>query len=641
MSQAERVERTRGNQIQRDGLAMAVIGVVLLCGARKGHAAALAIGEGSATPGQAQVVLPVSLSIGAGEQLSALAFDVFVDPLSATWQSLALEPTLLAAGKQVQTNVIAPGHVRIVLYGMDRQVLSSGTIAQCVLQIPLSAPAGTSVINLQQGLAADPNGAEQLLALNDGRVWIDPPAASQAFQESNGQVVIEAEHFTSNISRNGKDWVSGAAQAGFSGSAYLEALPNTGVNQNTGYISASPELIYTVQFATAGTYFVWVRGYGDDDSDDSVHAGIDGTAPATADRITGFPVGWTWSRSTMDGVPATLTVSSPGLHTIHLWMREDGLIVDKLLLRTDSSSAAPSGNGPAESPQGGGAPVVDLTPPTIAGIVASSITADAVTIAWQTDELARTTLSIGTSAQYGTLVDGDTALSITHQAVVTGLTASTMYHFKITATDAAGNSTASSDQTALTAPLPDTTPPILSVTTPTNGATVAAGTPINVSGSASDDRAGLVVTVNGTSVSVAADGTFAYTIAGASSGSYVVIVQARDAAGNLTEVRRGMTIQAVTAEPAVTIVSPAQGSVLSSSTVKLVVNVANAQVGVGGIHLDVRLDKKSWKHYYTTDPVTFWAVFKGPHRITVRLVDGNHTQVPGANTEISTSFTVQ
>ena len=51
----------------------------------------------------------------------------------------------------------------------------------------------------------------------------------------------------------------------------------------------------------------------------------------------------------MDGAPATLVVSSTGIHTFHIWMREDGLRLDKILLRINSSSTAPAGAGPPES----------------------------------------------------------------------------------------------------------------------------------------------------------------------------------------------------------------------------------------------------------------------------------------------------
>ena len=172
------------------------------------------------------------------------------------------------------------------------------------------------------------------------------------FQESAGQVVMETDHYDGKVSRNGKDWVFQTSRTGFSGSGYLISSPNTGVTYNTGYLTNSPELIYRVKFTTTGTYAVWVRGVGPTGNDDSLHAGVDGTGPSSADRISGFSTtNWSWTRSTMDGPVATVVVATPGIHTIHLWMREDGLLADKLLLRTNSSSTPPSGAGPAESPR--------------------------------------------------------------------------------------------------------------------------------------------------------------------------------------------------------------------------------------------------------------------------------------------------
>lgn len=179
---------------------------------------------------------------------------------------------------------------------------------------------------------------------------ITPPPA--AFQESAGQVVMEAEHFDGTTARSAHDWTLETAKTGFRGTGYMRALPNNGTSINTGYTTTSPELVFNVNFTTTGTYYVWVRGAADSGTDDSCHAGLDGTGPASADRISGLTTtSWVWKRDTMDAVPATLVIATPGLHTIHLWMREDGLRVDRLLLRKSSSSTAPSGTGPAESPR--------------------------------------------------------------------------------------------------------------------------------------------------------------------------------------------------------------------------------------------------------------------------------------------------
>ena len=185
--------------------------------------------------------------------------------------------------------------------------------------------------------------------------------ALNPFQESSGQVVMEAENFDSKVARSGQDWVAETSQAGYAGSGYRRAMPNNNVNINTGYVTTSPELVYKVKFSTPGTYYVWIRGHASTTSDDSVHVGIDGTGPATSDRMGDFPAAWTWLQTTLDGPVATLTVPNAGVHTIHVWMRQDGLRVDRILLRTSSSSTAPSGTGPAESPR----VAVDTTPPVV------------------------------------------------------------------------------------------------------------------------------------------------------------------------------------------------------------------------------------------------------------------------------------
>src|ERR1017187_11038274 len=101
------------------------------------------------------------------------------------------------------------------------------------------------------------------------------------FTETGGVVVIEAESYSNNTARitNGTNfqWVANNAVTGFSGTGYMEALPNVGANLNTTWSTTSPELDYAVNFANALTHYVWIRGYAVTNTDDSVHAGINGT----------------------------------------------------------------------------------------------------------------------------------------------------------------------------------------------------------------------------------------------------------------------------------------------------------------------------------------------------------------------------
>ncbi|MEJ7597560.1 MAG: PQQ-dependent sugar dehydrogenase [Kofleriaceae bacterium] len=165
---------------------------------------------------------------------------------------------------------------------------------------------------------------------------------------ANGLVSVDVEHFHANVARSGRAWTADGT-AGASGTA-LRATPNSGTNNDTGYTTTSPRLDFRVSFVKTGTHYVWVRGIGANGNDDSIHAGLDGFATTSSDRMSSFGTAWTWSRSTMDGVNATFGVPSTGVHTVNLWMREDGFVVDKIVLTTNASYV-PTGIGPVESPR--------------------------------------------------------------------------------------------------------------------------------------------------------------------------------------------------------------------------------------------------------------------------------------------------
>jgi hypothetical protein len=103
-----------------------------------------------------------------------------------------------------------------------------------------------------------------------------------------------------------------------------------------------------VNFTTTGIYTVWLRGYAPNSAGDSIYVSLDNQSPFT---LTGFVPGkWSWSakRDDTQGGLATIDVTEPGLHTLHLWQREDGLRLDRVLLTVDSGYN-PSGSGPPES----------------------------------------------------------------------------------------------------------------------------------------------------------------------------------------------------------------------------------------------------------------------------------------------------
>lgn len=160
-------------------------------------------------------------------------------------------------------------------------------------------------------------------------------------------VVVEAEHSDQLMEREGHTWTLGTTGTGFAGSGYMEGLPDNGANY--GSIAEGPVLSYRVNFTTTGTYYVWVRGNAPNTNADTVHTGIDGQAVATGDtmKAASWRNGYGWGRSLSVGIPATLVVSTPGVHSIDFGIKEDGFRFDRFLLTTSSETI--SGQGPVES----------------------------------------------------------------------------------------------------------------------------------------------------------------------------------------------------------------------------------------------------------------------------------------------------
>jgi beta-lactamase superfamily II metal-dependent hydrolase len=98
-------------------------------------------------------------------------------------------------------------------------------------------------------------------------------------------------------------------------------------------------------------------------------------------------------------------------------------------------------------PGDGGAP--DITPPVISAVNASSITSASAVITWTTDELSNSVVDYGLTTAYGSTVT-NTAMVTSHSISLSGLTASTLYHYRVKSTDASNNTATSTDYTFTT-----------------------------------------------------------------------------------------------------------------------------------------------------------------------------------------------
>ena len=196
----------------------------------------------------------------------------------------------------------------------------------------------------------------------------------------DGIVSVEAEHYDNKEpGQNGTGWEEVGPTGGFTGIMGMQ-VANEGSNDTT-YVAESARLDYEIDFVKTGTHYVWVLAWGPDGGGDSCHAGLDGEGIDTSDRMSGgWNDGYAWNNDTMDPEPASFEVTSTGLHTLNIWMREDELIVDKIVLTTNPNfTLTGTEPGPPESIRG--PRIIAFSPTPVDG--AEDVSRDLV-LGWET-----------------------------------------------------------------------------------------------------------------------------------------------------------------------------------------------------------------------------------------------------------------
>jgi len=218
--------------------------------------------------------------------------------------------------------------------------------------------------------------------------------AGLVFEEVDGQVSIEAEHFFQQTQTGKRAWyrTTAADQAEFnddadgphvlgaSGGAYLEILPDTRHDHGHKLIkgenfSNEPGklgvLHYKVHFHQPGRYYVWLRAHSTGSEDNGIHVGLNGEWPESGQRLQWCEGKRTWRWESLQrtaenhcGEPHKiyLDIQEAGEQTIQFSMREDGFEFDQFILTTDRDFPRPEGAGPVAQAKAGVIPAAYQIP---------------------------------------------------------------------------------------------------------------------------------------------------------------------------------------------------------------------------------------------------------------------------------------
>ncbi len=94
---------------------------------------------------------------------------------------------------------------------------------------------------------------------------------------------------------------------------------------------------------------------------------------------------------------------------------------------------------------------VDNTGPVLSSISSGTPASTTATITWTTNENGDSQIDYGTTGSYGSSTTLNTTQTTSHSEGLTGLSPSTLYHYRVRSADAEGNITYSTDQTFTTA----------------------------------------------------------------------------------------------------------------------------------------------------------------------------------------------
>ncbi len=294
--------------------------------------------------------VPTGLGLDENSGIEENQMPVAVDDTATTPEGVAVEIPVLANDTDADGDALVVSVVGSPAHG-SAVIAGGGTT---VLYTPASGFVGTDsfTYTVSDGKGGEATGTVTVEVIStqnvDGGSSIDG-----GFAEQSGLVVVEAENRTNSVAGTGKAsgqaWLEATAASGYSGAGYMVSSPNNQVNLRDSL--DGPRLDFDVQFSTVGTWYVWVRIFGDHGTNDSVHAGLNGQAATLGGLGMSDASGsWTWVGAT-DQARVKVEVAAAGTHTVNIWMREDGVAVDKVILTMDAG-LVPEGLGVDETRSG-------------------------------------------------------------------------------------------------------------------------------------------------------------------------------------------------------------------------------------------------------------------------------------------------
>lgn len=448
MMNAQHAIRKHRTPIQKTILA-ATLGILLFASAFPHQAAAQSVSVGSTAglPGSA-VDLTINFSPGT-TGVATLQFDLgFSSALTPVFTTTGTAAS--NAGKSASGSAISGG-VRVIIFGMNQTVIGAGSVCVVRFNIASGTLPATLTVAISNVVTSDPQGGNVPSSAANGSITVTAPPDTTP-PDINGIVTSGITYSSATIS-----WITNEAS---------NTQLDYGITSEYGSNASNGSLVtsHTLQLTglTADTFYHFRVKSSDAAANQAVSgdftfrtaAVLDVTPPditaisisaithdsATISWITNEPADTQLDYGTHTGYGSnafnTAMVTS---HVQHL----SNLTASTLYhYRVKSADAAGNQQVSADMTF---TTAVDTDAPVISNVLASGITTRAALITWTTDENSDSQVEYGLTVSYGSSTAIDSEPATSHHFSLSGLTAETVYHYRVKSRDAAGYLATSGD----------------------------------------------------------------------------------------------------------------------------------------------------------------------------------------------------
>jgi cytochrome oxidase assembly protein ShyY1 len=105
------------------------------------------------------VTLPVRLHASSEEQVAGLQCDISLDATGLSYVGTEMGPAGQAADKALSANPVGRSEIRLILVGLNQNVIGEGVVADLLLKAVAEAPIAPEMAVLDDVILSDPYGA--------------------------------------------------------------------------------------------------------------------------------------------------------------------------------------------------------------------------------------------------------------------------------------------------------------------------------------------------------------------------------------------------------------------------------------------------------------------------------------------------